>query len=65
MLGDVHLNRSKADVDLKVEKDLSDDIHIQRIGVPGGWIYIMYVKNMVNGEAQTTQLSTCYVPGRR
>jgi hypothetical protein len=59
------MSEKNTDLDLDFEEELSDDIHIQRISVPGGWIYITYVKNKVNGEYQTTQLSTCYVPGRR
>ncbi len=63
--GDMNMNQTTAGVDLEFEEELSDDIHIKRISVPGGWIYLTFVKNKVNGELQTTQISTCYVPGRR
>ena len=49
----------------EMDQELSDDIHVKSISVPGGWIYITYARKKEGGEYITTALSTCYVPGRR
>lgn len=49
----------------ELDQELSDDIHVKSISVPGGWIYITYVRKKMKGEYHTTAISTCYVPGRR
>ena len=49
----------------EMDRELSDDIHVKSISVPGGWIYITYVRKKEKGEYHTTAISTCYVPGRR
>ncbi|MBN1390026.1 MAG: hypothetical protein JXA22_05230 [Candidatus Thermoplasmatota archaeon] len=48
-----------------LDDTLPDDIRIHKVSVPGGWIYISYVKRKIGGRYFTTQLSTVYVPGRR
>ncbi len=42
-----------------------EDIHIHRVSVPGGWVFIAYVRRKDGGKTYTSQLSTVYVPGRR
>ncbi|MFO8050215.1 MAG: hypothetical protein R6V01_00765 [Thermoplasmatota archaeon] len=49
----------------EMDKELSDDIHVKSISVPGGWIYITYVRRKEGDGYRTTAISTCYVPGRR
>jgi hypothetical protein len=51
--------------ELELEQELSDDIHIQRISVPGGWIYLTYVRRTENGKTYTSAITSTYVPGRR
>ncbi|MGA1819897.1 MAG: hypothetical protein ACMUHU_02690 [Thermoplasmatota archaeon] len=57
------------DLEIPEEKELDDslpeDIHIHKVSVPGGWIYITYIQRKEGGKVHTTQLSTVYVPGRR
>lgn len=51
--------------ELELEQELSDDIRIQRISVPGGWIYLTYVRRTENGVTYTSAITSTYVPGRR
>ena len=51
--------------DVDYDRELPEDIHIHRISVPGGWIYLTYVRNKDGDRVRTTDISTVYVPGRR
>lgn len=47
------------------DRELPEDIHIHRISVPGGWVYLTYVRRNEGGNEYTSDISTVYVPGRR
>ncbi|MGA1793057.1 MAG: hypothetical protein ACMUHM_03825 [Thermoplasmatota archaeon] len=49
----------------ELDDSLPEDIHIHKVSVPGGWIYITYIQRKEGGKVHTIQLSTIYVPGRR
>jgi len=51
--------------DNELDDSLPEDIRIHKVSVPGGWIYITYIRRKEGGRVHTTQLSTVYVPGRR
>jgi hypothetical protein len=51
--------------DVDYDRELPDDIHIHRISVPGGWVYLTYVRRKDGGDVYTSDISTVYVPGRR
>ena len=51
--------------DVDYDRELPEDIHIHRISVPGGWIYLTYVRRKDGGDVHTSDISTVYVPGRR
>jgi hypothetical protein len=51
--------------DVDYDRELPEDIHIHRISVPGGWIYLTYVRRKDGGDVYTSDISTVYVPGRR
>jgi hypothetical protein len=47
------------------DRELPEDVHIHRISVPGGWIYLTYVVRKDGATSYTSNISTVYVPGRR
>ena len=47
------------------DRKLPEDLHIHRISVPGGWIYLTYVRKKDGDGEFTSDISTVYVPGRR
>jgi hypothetical protein len=47
------------------DRELPEDIHIHKISVPGGWVYLTYVRRKDGDSAYTSDISTVYVPGRR
>jgi hypothetical protein len=51
--------------ELEFDDALPDDIRLHRVSVPGGWIYITYVRRSEGDVPYTSQISTLYVPGRR
>ena len=51
--------------DVDYDRELPDDIHIHRISVPGGWVYLTYVRKKDRDSVYTSDISTVYVPGRR
>lgn len=51
--------------DVDYDRELPEDIHIHRISVPGGWVFLTYVRRKVGDEIYTSDISTVYVPGRR
>lgn len=53
------------DNDVDYDRELPHDIHIHKISVPGGWIYLTYVMRKDGDNEYTSDISTVYVPGRR
>ncbi|MGA1822222.1 MAG: hypothetical protein ACMUIG_06825 [Thermoplasmatota archaeon] len=51
--------------EFEIDKDISDDIHVKSISVPGGWVYLSFVRRREGDKYYTTAISSCYVPGRR
>ena len=51
--------------DFEMDEDISDDIHIKSISVPGGWVYLSIVRRRDGDDYYTSAISSCYVPGRR
>ena len=51
--------------DVDYDRELPGDIHIHRISVPGGWVYLTYVRRKDGDKEYTSDISTVYVPGRR
>lgn len=56
---------SPGSVDQEFDDKLPDDIRIHKVSVPGGWVYITYVRRKDGDNPYTSELSTVYVPGRR
>ncbi|MEA3558674.1 MAG: hypothetical protein U9R75_05405 [Candidatus Thermoplasmatota archaeon] len=56
---------SQSNADLEFDNEIPDDLRIHRISVPGGWVYITYVRRKDGEEYYTSEISTLYVPGRR
>jgi hypothetical protein len=51
--------------DVDYDQELPADIHIHKISVPGGWIFLTYVRREDESGPYTSDISTVYVPGRR
>lgn len=59
------MNEENKGNDFEMDEDISDDIHIKSISVPGGWVYLSIVRRRDGDEYYTSAISSCYVPGRR
>jgi hypothetical protein len=51
--------------ELEFDDSLPQDIHLHKIAVPGGWVFITYVTRSDGEASYTSLISTVYVPGRR
>jgi hypothetical protein len=51
--------------DVDYDRELPEDVHVHRISVPGGWVFLTYVRRKDGGDFYTSDISTVYVPGRR
>jgi len=63
--GDEVMNGPAKGEKFDLEKELPDDVHVRKLSVPGGWIYVTFITREGEEGPYTSEISTVYIPGRR